>query len=163
MGLILNRTEDKFATYMHKTRAQNSLFAEKQPKPMRKKDRRRPSHQPADVLCAESLEQANRINRIWPYNYFVKECRKHNEREVMRKMKNVFEADGNLGLAEVAVQTLQERRVKNLAGFYVTIPLSKIYGYVNLESNERAKSLIGKVHFRNEKAVIQNRLLLTLP
>ena len=147
---------------MHKTRAQNSLFAEKQPKPMRKKDRRRPSHQPADVLCAEALEQANRINRIWPYNYFVKECRKDNEREVMQKMKNVFEADGNLGLAEVAVQTLQERRVKNLAGFYVTIPLSKIYGYINLESNEQTKNLIGKVHFINEKAVFSEKGSLIL-
>ena len=137
---------------MFKTRAQIALFLEKPPRPHRRQNRRQPQQQQQeqatnDVWSKEALEQANRINRMWPYNYFVRECRKDKEREVMQKMTRVFEADGNLGLAQVAVQTIVERRVQKLAGFYVTVPLSKVYGFINLDSDQQAKNVIGAVIF----------------
>lgn len=146
VGIINNRKDDELPTYMFKTRAQIALFLEKPPRPHRRQNRRQQQHQQeeqtSDVWSKEALEQANRINRMWPYNYFVRECRKNKEREVMQKMTRVFETDGNLGLAQVAVQTIVERRVQKLAGFYVTVPLSKVYSFINLDSDQQAKNVI---------------------
>ena len=158
VGIINNRVDDQLPAYMFKTRAQIALFLEKPPRPHRRQNRRQPVQQQQQqrrseeeasdsVWGKDALEQAARMNRMWPYNYFVRECRKDKERQAMQKMARVFETDGNLGLAQVAVQTIVERRVQKLAGFYVTVPLSKVYGFINLESDQQAKNVIGAVIF----------------